>query len=117
MPDPTGTTTTPEPEDAEEAVTYWRGRWADTASELADAIGVIHDLAQHATPIAHDADGFVAAGYTVTVGAVHRAYAWLQGAGGQVERTVETWQQYEGWLSCTLRPGAAGGRDPVEAGQ
>jgi hypothetical protein len=69
-----------EPEDAEEAVTYWRERWADTASRLCDAVGVIHDLAQHANPISHDQDGFVAVGYTVTVGAVHRAYAWLQGA-------------------------------------
>ena len=93
-----------EPDDAEEAVTYWRGRWADTASQLTDAVGVIHDLAQHATPIAHDTDGFVATGYTITVGAVHRAYGWLQGAGGHTGRTVETWQQYEEWLTSTLRP-------------
>lgn len=93
-----------EPEDAEAAVAYWRGRWADKASELTDAAGIIQDLAQHATPIAHDADGFVSVGYTVTVGAVHRAYAWLQGAGGQSERSVETWEQYEDWLSRTLRP-------------
>jgi hypothetical protein len=89
-----------EPEDAEEAVTYWRERWADTASRLSDAVGVIHDLAQHANPIAHDSDGFVATGYTVTVGSVHRAYAWLQGASGfPAGDRVETWQQYEGWLA------------------
>ena len=96
-------TDTPEPEDAEEAVAYWRGRWADKASELVDAVGVIHDLAQHATPIGNDEDGFVSVGYTVTVGAVHRAYAWLQGTAGH-PRSVETWAQYEAWLSRTLRP-------------
>ena len=68
-----------EPEDAEEAVTYWRGRWADTASTLTDAVGVIQDITGHATPIAHDDDGFVVVGYTITVGAVHRALAWLRG--------------------------------------
>ena len=89
-----------EPEDAEAAVTYWRERWADTASRLSDSVGVIHDLAQHATPIARDGDGFVAVGYTVTVGAVHRAYAWLQGASGfPVAGRVETWQEYEEWLA------------------
>lgn len=92
-----------EPADAEEAVTYWRQRWAAKANELADAVGVIQDLAQHATPIANDADGFVSVGYTVTVGAVHRAYGWLQGAVGE-ERSVETWDQYETWLGRTLRP-------------
>ena len=61
---------TEEPEDAEAAVTYWRERWADTASRLTDAVGVIHDLAQHANPIARDHDGFVATGYTVTVNGV-----------------------------------------------
>ena len=100
-----------EPEDAEAAVTYWRERWADTASRLSDAVGVIHDLAQHATPIARDEDGFVAAGYTVTIGAVHRAYAWLQGASGfPVAGQVETWQEYEKWLAESWRsspPGAA----------
>ena len=100
-----------EPEDAEAAVTYWRERWADTASRLSDAVGVIHDLAQHATPIARDEDGFVAAGYTVTIGAVHRAYAWLQGASGSpVAGQVETWQEYEKWLAESWRsspPGAA----------
>lgn len=89
-----------EPEDAEAAVAYWRGRWAETASRLSDAVGVIHDLAQHSTPIAHDGDGFVATGYTVTVGAVHRAYAWLQGASGlPAQEPNETWQQYERWLA------------------
>jgi hypothetical protein len=91
---------TQEPEDAEAAVTYWRERWADTASRLTDAVGVIHDLAQHANPIARDQDGFVATGYTVTVGAVHRAYAWLQGASGlPAAGRVETWQEYERWLA------------------
>lgn len=89
-----------EPRDAEAAVTYWRERWADTASRLSDAVGVIHDLAQHANPIARDDDGFVATGYTVTVGSVHRAYAWLQGASGfPAGDRVETWQQYEKWLA------------------
>ena len=93
--------TATEPEDAEAAVEYWRGRWADTASRLTDAVGIIHDLAQHATPIGHDGDGFVAVGYTVTVGAVHRAYAWLQGAScsGPSER-IETWPEYEKWLAA-----------------
>ena len=91
---------TEEPEDAEAAVTYWRERWADTASRLTDAVGVIHDLAQHANPVARDDDGFVATGYTVTVGSVHRAYAWLQGASGfPVGARVETWQEYERWLA------------------
>lgn len=89
-----------EPVDAEAAVTYWRERWAETASRLVDAVGVIHDLTQHASPVAHDQDGHVAAGYTVTVGAVHRAYAWLQGASGlPAPGRVETWQQYEKWLA------------------
>ena len=100
-----------EPKDAEQAVTYWRGRWADKASELADAVGVIHDLAQHAYPIAHDAEGFVAVGYTVTVGAIHRAYGWLQGASGQPERSVETWQQYEAWLARTMKTRPEGNAD------
>jgi len=100
-----------EPEDAEAAVTYWRERWADTASRLSDAVGVIQDLVQHANPIAHDENGFVATGYTVTIGAVHRAYAWLQGASGfPAADPVETWQQYEKWLAeswnCS-RTGAA----------
>lgn len=99
-----------EPQDAEEAVAYWRGRWADKASELADAVAIIHDLAQHATPIAHDSDGFVAGGYTVTVGAIHRAYAWLQMTGGGAERSVETWEQYEAWLGRTLRPARGSSR-------
>jgi hypothetical protein len=68
-----------EPEDAEQAVTYWRGRWAETASNLTDAVGIIQDITGHATPIAQDADGFVSAGYTVTVGAIHRALAWIGG--------------------------------------
>jgi len=85
-----------EPEDAEEAVTYWRERWAKTANALADAAGVIQDMAQHSTPIAHDDDGFVAVGYTLTVGAVHRALAWLQGG----SRTVETWDQYVEYLEA-----------------
>jgi hypothetical protein len=92
-----------EPENPEEAVTYWCGRWARKASELADAVGIIHDLAQHATPIALDADGFVAAGYTVTVGAVHRAYAWLQQVSAGQPRSVETWDQYTRWLADLLR--------------
>lgn len=37
------------------------------------------DVTEHATPIAED-DGFVSVGYTVTVGAIHRALAALQGA-------------------------------------
>ena len=90
-----------EPEDAEAAVEYWRGRWASTASRLADAVGVIQDLARHATPIAHDEGGFVAVGYTVTVGAVHRAYAWLQGASPSPQ--VETWPQYEKFLESSYR--------------
>lgn len=69
----------PEPQDAEAAVTYWRKRWAATASALTDAAGVIQDITEHATPIAHDDAGFVAVGYTVTVGAVHRALSWLAG--------------------------------------
>ena len=89
-----------EPEAAESDVTYWRERWVDTAVKLGDAVGIIHDLAQHANPIAHDEDGHVATGYTVTIGAVHRAYAWLQGASGfPVAGRVETWQEYERWLA------------------
>lgn len=93
-----------EPENAEHAVAYWSGRWAEAANRCADAVGIIHDLCQHANPIAVDDDGFVAAGYTVTVGAVHRAFAWLQGASrlqgdGQPER-VMTWAEYEKWLAA-----------------
>src|SRR5207249_78282 len=55
-------------------------RWAYKADELGDAVGCIQDITEHANPIGHDADGYVAVGYTVTVGAVHRAIAWLQGA-------------------------------------
>jgi hypothetical protein len=79
---------------------HWRSRWVGKASELADAVEVIHDLVEHAEPIANDADGFVAVGYTVTIGAVHRAYAWLQGRAAQ-PRSVETWQQYVDWLART----------------
>ena len=64
-----------EPEDAEAAVAYWRGRWAATASALTDAAGVIQDITEHATAVAHDDAGFVAVGYTVTVGAVHGPWA------------------------------------------
>ena len=100
-----------EPEDAEADVTYWRERWAETADRLGDAAGVIQDLVQHATPIAHDQDGFVATGYTVTIGAVHRAYAWLQGASGfPVAGQVETWQEYEKWLAESW-PGFTAGND------
>lgn len=42
---------------------------------------VVEDITEHATPIAEDDDGFVSVGYTVTVGAIHRALAALQGAG------------------------------------
>jgi hypothetical protein len=95
-----------EPEDAEAAVTYWRERWADTASRLTDAVGVIQDLAQHANPIARDEDGFVAVGYTVTLGAVHRAYSWLQGASGASPgQRIETWQQYQDWLVSLYKRG------------
>lgn len=45
-----------------------------------EGIAIIADLVEHANPIGQDADGFVATGYTVTVGAVHRAKGWLQGA-------------------------------------
>lgn len=55
-------------------------RWADKASELADAAGCIQDVIDHATPLGHDGDGFVAVGYGVSVGAIHRAIGWLQGA-------------------------------------
>lgn len=46
----------------------------------------LQDLVEHANPIAEDDDGFVAVGYTVTVGAVHRAIAVLQGADYQPRR-------------------------------
>lgn len=56
-------------------------RWANSAAALSEAVGIIQDLTGHANPIAQDEDGFVAVGYTLTVGAVHRALVWLQHVG------------------------------------
>src|SRR5258708_5164872 len=90
-----------------------------TASALDDAVGVIQDVTGHANPIASDSDGFVSAGYTVTVGAVHRALAWLQGA-SQEERHEDSHPANDGGGNHALdglngvtaenvpRPGSAG---------
>jgi hypothetical protein len=52
----------------------------DAVAERDRLRAVVEDIIKHATPIAEDDDGFVAVGYTVTVGAVHRAIAAIQGA-------------------------------------
>jgi hypothetical protein len=41
---------------------------------------IAKDITDHAAPIAEDDDGFVAVGYTVSIGAIHRALAALQGS-------------------------------------
>lgn len=53
---------------------------ADLEDEVDRLRAVVEDITAHATPIAEDDDGFVAVGYTVTIGAIHRALAALQGA-------------------------------------
>jgi len=70
---------TGEPADAEAAVHYWRQRWAATAAALTDATGLLADVAEHATPLGEDGEGFVSTGYLVSVGAIHRALGWLRG--------------------------------------
>lgn len=64
-----------------------RDRWEAHAVRVAverDRLrAVVEDIAAHANPIAEDDDGFVAVGYTVTVGAIHRALAAL----GQLDRS------------------------------
>lgn len=54
------------------------GDWC--AAERDRLHDIVQDIVDHANPIAEDDDGFVAVGYTVTVGAIHRAIAALQGA-------------------------------------
>ena len=69
---------TPIPPDA--ALEFWKENERQTQEELEFYVSVIRDIIYHASPIAEDDDGFVAVGYTVTIGAIHRAIAALQGA-------------------------------------
>lgn len=45
------------------------------ADEVARLKAAIADIDAHATPIGRDADGFVAGGYLISVGCLHRALA------------------------------------------
>jgi hypothetical protein len=56
------------------------GAYRDVLAERDRLRAVVADITAHATPIGEDDDGFVAVGYTVTVGAIHRALAAVQGA-------------------------------------
>lgn len=66
-----------EPDDPQAAAIYWTNRWADSAGLVTDILSVLSDIADHAAPISEDEHGFVAGGYMTTVGAMHRALAFL----------------------------------------
>lgn len=64
----------------DEAVLNWKGCNyvpQEDPAERDRLRAVVQDITAHASPIAEDDDGFVAVGYTVTIGAIHRALAVL----------------------------------------
>lgn len=64
-------------------------RATDILNDRARLRAVVKDITAHATPIAEDDDGFVAVGYTITIGAVHRALAALSQLDGNAEVSDE----------------------------
>lgn len=59
-----------------------RASLASIHADIAAAHAAILDIDAHATPLGYDSDGFVAVGYVVSVGAIHRALA-LTGASAE----------------------------------
>lgn len=68
LPDPPPDAMAPEMHGTQNAtvVQYWR----DRADQLTAAV---LDIDAHATPLGEDGDGFVAVGYAISVGSLHRA--------------------------------------------
>jgi hypothetical protein len=78
---------TDEPVDAEQAVTYWRGRWASSASEMVAMLvtrdrvyDAVRDLLWKATQYGTTEDGDTYA-YILPKGAVHRLVGAMQCSG------------------------------------
>lgn len=66
---------TDEPVDPTLACLYWVHRLTHKQGQVLKLIEAIQDIDAHARPLATDEDGFVAGGYLISIGSLHRALA------------------------------------------